>query len=385
MVFAAFTASGMLSFFWYIQKGKQVFFYLFFVFTALAFMTKGPLAVALIFPALGIYLAVKKDFSIFRRKETYIGFAIFGAIVLPWYMAVYFREGFPFFYENIIRQNFVRFFDAWSHKRPIWYYLTTLPLDFFPWSLFLPMGIWLAVKKFTADPKLRFFLIWFGWMFLLFSLSSGKISKYMLPLLPPLSLIAANVFMEEKSRYRTGAFVFIAVLFLVIAGVLFFYKTGFHLEFHPHRIAIGSLSAALALSIAWLLIRNKPTHALVVLFTFMMSVYVIANVSIYEKWNPLKSPRIIAEKIRPFLADGTPWVYYGSMRGVYIYYVGKLAIHVDEHDSARLSALPHKISRFFVLSRKRDLHEITDVLPEARQVFEEKVGDTPMVLVEYGR
>jgi 4-amino-4-deoxy-L-arabinose transferase-like glycosyltransferase len=384
MVFAAFIAGSLLSFFWYLQEGRSVFYYLFFVFVGLAFMTKGPLSVVLTFPTLLLYFATLKDWSIIKKKETYIGLAVFGAIVFPWYLAVYANEGFPFFYENIVRQNFIRFFDAWSHKRPIYYYFTTLPLDFFPWSLFLPMGIWLGARKIRADLKIRFLFIWLAWMFLFFSLSSGKISKYMLPLLPPLSLVAATVFMEGESRYRTGVFVIIGALFFVLGCALFFYKTGLYPQFYSHRIIIGALSIALSLGVACSLAKNKSLYALGALVLFMAATYGAANASVYEKWNPLKSPKSIAEKIRPLIKDGTPWVYYGSMRGVYVYYVGTLAVHVAEHDTKTLGALTTKMPTFFILTRKRDLKEISDTLPGIRPVFEEIVGDTPMVLVRYG-
>ncbi len=119
--------------------------YLSFLSLALAFLVKGPLAIALVIPIVILFLFLEKSFKILKIRQLGIGALICIAVILPWYIAVYLKEGAPYLYENVIRQNFVRFFDAWSHKRPFYYYFRTLPLDFFPWSLFLPLGIFFVL------------------------------------------------------------------------------------------------------------------------------------------------------------------------------------------------------------------------------------------------
>ena len=161
MIFSVFVAGSLLSFFWFYHTGRKGFFYLFFLLTGFAFMTKGPLSAILIFPVVLAFLLIEKRFRTIRVRDIVIGIAILIAAILPWYLMIYLKEGMPYLYENIIRQNFVRFFDAWSHKRPIYYYFTTLPLDFFPWSLFLPLGIYTCISRFKEDHRIRFFLIWF--------------------------------------------------------------------------------------------------------------------------------------------------------------------------------------------------------------------------------
>lgn len=385
MAFAVFIASSMLFFFRFIYLREKISYYVFFIFTGLAFMTKGPLAIALIFPSIFIYLLWNKDFSLLKRKETYLGALVLIIIVSPWYLAIYYREGYSYLHENIIRQNLTRFFDAWSHKRPFYYYFTTLPLDFFPWSLFLPMGIYLAFRRVKEDPGISFFLIWFVWTFLFLSLSSGKISKYMLPLLPAISVLTSLVFTAEQSRYRTVILSLLVLVFFSLGWILFLYKTGDYSQFYPERFSIGCLSLAVSLVLALCLWRKRPYHAFTAMFLFILLIYSMANLSIYKKWNPYKSPRQTAEKIKPYIKDGTPWIYYGSMRGTYVYYVGTFALHVDEHNVKGLEELGKKLDSFYVLTRKRDMKEVLDTLPGARPVFEEKIGDTAMVFTRYER
>ncbi len=382
MVFAAFITGAFLSFIRFHHSGNKVFYYLFFVSAACAFMTKGPLAIALVAPVIFIYLATEKNFTLLRMKETYLGILLFIALVVPWYLAVYLKEGFPYLYENIIRQNMTRFFDAWSHKRPIYYYFTTFPLDFFPWILFLPTGIYLAIKRWKEDPTIRFFLIWFVWIFVFLSLSSGKISKYMLPALPAAAFLASAI-ITEKNRYTPYAMSFLATAFCALGVTLFVYKTALFPEFMPERIAIGVCSILAACTLIFFVKKKNMSRAFYALIIFMAVLYTVGNISVYGKINPYKSSRPLCEKIASLTQDGTPWVYYGSIRGVYVYYVGKFAIHIDEHDMVGLKALQDQQKKFYVLTRKRDAEEVNNTLPNTMPVFEEKIGNTPMVVLLY--
>jgi 4-amino-4-deoxy-L-arabinose transferase-like glycosyltransferase len=382
MVFSVFVAGSLLSFFWFYNTGKKGFFYIFFLLTGFAFMTKGPLSAVLIFPVVLAFLFIEKNFKILNIRDILIGIAILVVTIAPWYLAIYFKEGLPYLYENVFRQNFVRFFDAWSHRRPFYYYFTTFPLDFFPWSLFLPIGIYLAVLRCRDDRRIGFFLIWSLWMFVFFSLSSGKISKYMLPLLPPVSIITSFAFAKPDSRYNTIIFYIFSMLFFLAGILLFFYRTDFYPEFFRERLFMGAASIVLSASILFLIKHRNRSYLFFALFCFLIFSYMTANISIYKKWNLYKSPKPMAERIKPYLDDGTPWVYYGSMRGIYVYYIGKYAIHVDEHDISELKRL-ESMKKFYILTRKRDYKELTDTLAEVRTVFEEKIGSTAMVFSLY--
>jgi 4-amino-4-deoxy-L-arabinose transferase-like glycosyltransferase len=383
MVFAFFVSSGLLCFFRSYHQGGKIPYILFYAFSALAFMTKGPLAIILIFPVVLIYGWSQKDLRIFRSRQTAIGACIFLLIVVPWYLSVYIKEGFPYLQENIIRQNITRFFDAWSHKRPIYYYFTTLPLDFFPWSLFLPMGIYLAVRGWKRDHGMRFFLIWFLWMFLFFSLSSGKISKYMVPLLPAMALLTARTFTTEHNKYVSYASALLATLFLALGIILIAVRTEMFREFHPERIFVGILSICISIAIAWSALLKRTEAIAYLLFIFLATTYTAANIWIYGKLNYYKSPRPFCEKVRDRLQKDTQWVYYGSMRGVYVYYIGKPAVHIDEHKVGELKQLRQQFNEFYLVTRKRDIKEAQEALANVSIVLEERIGDTEMVLARY--
>lgn len=380
MLFAAFVVSCLLSFFWFYRTGRPFWLYPFFILLGLAFMTKGPLAVLLTGPPAIITLALARDWRPLRMKETYIGIVLLVAIILPWYLAILAREGLPFLQENVVHQNFTRFFEAWSHRRPFYYYFTTLPLDFFPWSLLLPPALFAAVKRWKSAPERTFFMVWFCWLFLFLSLSSGKISKYMLPALPALALLVSLVLFELKN-YGRWAFSIAAAVLLVFGVAVVVVKPGLYREFSSLRFLFAPVAVALAALVGWTAWRRGPVRAAWALAGSMAVLYVMANLTVYEKWNIYKSPRPIAEKVAHLTAGGIPWVYYGSMRGVYIYYAGKAALHVDDGQAASLAPLGGRLREFYVLTRKREVDDVRAAFGQIDTVAEQRVGDTPMVVV----
>ncbi len=383
MAFSAALVLALLFFFRFMESTRTGYYYLFFVMLALAFMTKGPLAIALAVPVALLYCASEKKLTFLLGKHTWLGLVLFLAVVTPWYLAVYIREGLPYLYENILRQNFLRFFDAWSHKRPFYYYFTTLPLDFFPWSLFLPMGLYMAVKEWGKDRGVRFFLIWFVWFFFFLSLSSGKISKYMLPALPALSVIVSACITDERTRYNKIFFPLLGAVFCALGVFLFTYRTSLYAEFHPERIVLGSLGLICGILIFVCVWMRRVRTAFACVAIFMAVAYMAGNISIFGKWNHYKSPRPLCGKIRALAGERTPWVYYGSMRGVYIYYTGRFAVHIDEHDTAQLKKFASNEREFFLLARSRDAGEIENAVPGIRVRFEERIGGTDMAVFHF--
>ncbi len=385
MLFASLVINSLLFFFFYLEKKGESFLYLSSLCLGLAFMAKGPIAIVLVVPVMLAHLYFQSDLQLLRKKNVLWALLLFLVIVVPWYLLVAMREGSSFLYENVVRQNFTRFFDAWSHKRPVYYYLTTFPLDFFPWSLFLPMGFIVSIRRFRESPLLRFFLIWFIWMFLFLSFSSGKISKYMLPLLPAACAVASIPLLHNTKRYNSFVFFLLSVVFIGLGAILLFYRKSFYPEFDTERKIFAAICFVLSLSLIYFTLQQKHFKAFAALFSALFVIFMVANASVFSKLNHYKSPRPLCTKIQSYVSDGTPWIYYGSMRGVYIYYVGKKAIAVDEHKTQALRDLRESMDTFYVLTRKRDFHEVREALGNVDTVLDEKVGGTDMVFVRYKR
>jgi 4-amino-4-deoxy-L-arabinose transferase-like glycosyltransferase len=114
--------------------------------------------------------------------------------------------------SNMFRQTIGRFFLGVSHANWPWYYLTTLPVDWLPWTLFLP---WVAVwvwKQRKENASVRFLFSWILPAFLFFTVAIGKRGVYLLPLFPAFAILFAAGILEfidkgdEKWKLRISWF-----------------------------------------------------------------------------------------------------------------------------------------------------------------------------------
>ncbi len=93
-------------------------------------------------------------------------------------------------------ENLQRFLAPQIHAgQPVYFYLGVLAAGFLPWVFLLPWAWQTSVPE-SPSPEAyqdRFFLvIWFGVIFLFFSLARSKLFPYLLPGLPPLAMLVAR-------------------------------------------------------------------------------------------------------------------------------------------------------------------------------------------------
>ncbi|HSB30091.1 MAG TPA: glycosyltransferase family 39 protein [Candidatus Sulfobium mesophilum] len=200
---------------------SPVYLYGFYLFSALAFLTKGLIGIIFPFGIAFVYSAVTGGLRSIRRVFSLKGILLFTAVAAPWYLAEVIINGREFIEQFFVKHHFRRFTDVISgHKGPIYYYLIVIVVGLFPWISFLPAGISSALKK--KDPLHLFALIWLVLVFLFFSLSTTKLPNYMLPALPP-ALVLIGVGMSERNeKWRRYSFASMGMLSLAIAIALIF-------------------------------------------------------------------------------------------------------------------------------------------------------------------
>jgi len=140
------------------------------------------------------------------------------------------RLGWDAVYEVFWTNNFGRFTGSMgSHVHPFYYYLVKFPLQFLPWTLFIPLAVLCHIKKagsWRLDDAALFIVAWFAVPFMLLSLSSGKRGIYLLPLYPAAALfvgVALGSILEEKvysGKWFRVPFLFMLGL-LIIAGLAY--------------------------------------------------------------------------------------------------------------------------------------------------------------------
>jgi len=179
-----------------------------YVWLALAFLAKGPLAPVLSVLVLVVFLAWQRDFKVLGRARIPAGLGITLLLVAPWYLAAGLKGGPHYAYELIVLQNFERATKAWDHIHPWWKYGEYMLGDFFPWALLLPaLILHLRREGRLAEPAQRFLLLAFLVPFLFLSAVQSKQGKYLLMGYPFLALLLAGLFQTEDPRRarRLGA------------------------------------------------------------------------------------------------------------------------------------------------------------------------------------
>jgi 4-amino-4-deoxy-L-arabinose transferase-like glycosyltransferase len=179
------------------------------LFSGIAVLAKGP--VGLVVPALviGSFLTISGQWRRWLRPIPVLGMVtLFLAVCLPWYAAATKVNGMDFLWGFLGFSNIQRFTSViYNHPGPPWFYIPWVILLLLPWSLFLPVAVgshqfwklerWRPVSPQqgpafrAADPLPLFLLLWFLLTLALFSAAATKLAGYILPALPPCSLLVA--------------------------------------------------------------------------------------------------------------------------------------------------------------------------------------------------
>jgi len=213
------------------QKNRRWYFIFSFIAIGLATMTKGPPGFLIPFISIVVLLLVfPKNRVALKDIFSPWPFIFFLLIVVPWPLVMYLVHGDrfinSFFFSELINRVDRYSIDLVSN---IGYYLATMVRHFFPWSIFLLIGILSTRKKENNRNEITFLFIWLAVTFGMFTffVSSGH-SRYLLPLSPALALLSGQylVRIEEQGAFRNRIFklmvLLILSLFIVLALVLLF-------------------------------------------------------------------------------------------------------------------------------------------------------------------
>jgi 4-amino-4-deoxy-L-arabinose transferase-like glycosyltransferase len=158
----------------------------------LAVLTKGPVFLFLPGLIIALYLFFAKELA--RLKEIpFVRCALlFLAVAAPWYILMYAAHGREFIDVFFGFHNIIRFLEPEHRLGDVFYYYIPILLGgFFPWSVFLPLGIWRFFgEKEEKTRKINLFLIlWILVILAFFSISRTKLPTYIFPLYPALALL----------------------------------------------------------------------------------------------------------------------------------------------------------------------------------------------------
>jgi len=188
---------------------------LFFGAAGLGTLAKGPIGLGLPGLIIMVFLLWKHlvrrdspfDVSLFRRMHVITGSVLYLAIVLAWFIPAVRQQGWEYAYLITIRQNLGRVVDSFSHARPWYFYLYTLPWITLPWFPFLISAVFKNRSALVSQQErdaVTFLWIWVMVTFLFFTGVSGKLEIYLLPLFPATAILIGRLWWEILSQRHTA-------------------------------------------------------------------------------------------------------------------------------------------------------------------------------------
>jgi 4-amino-4-deoxy-L-arabinose transferase-like glycosyltransferase len=169
-----------------------------------AALSKGLIGIVIPAASLALYTLATRDFRLWRRLHLVSGALLFLILTAPWFVAVS-RANPEFLDFFFIHEHFTRYTTiAHGRSEPWWYFIPLLLVGMLPWTGLLA---WAAPRLWRDSAPAangfswqRFALIWSAFVFFFFSASGSKLPSYILPMYPPLCLVAAWLLRDIAPR-----------------------------------------------------------------------------------------------------------------------------------------------------------------------------------------
>ncbi|NCN72010.1 MAG: glycosyltransferase family 39 protein, partial [Betaproteobacteria bacterium] len=186
--------------------------------------SKGLIGVALPGLVIFVWLLWTRQFKKILYLPWVSGLTLFAVVALPWFVLA--QQKYPdFFNYMFIGQQLNRYTAAtYNNPQPFWFYLLALALLLFPWVFFALAQVRRVTTMTRATaldiPEVWWRLCW-AWVLAIlvfFSIPNSKLVGYILPVVPPLSLLAA-VGWQRSMAHRPVAGKAFAGLVLLNIGI----------------------------------------------------------------------------------------------------------------------------------------------------------------------
>lgn len=340
MALTLFITLSLFSFYLSLKKDRR-YIYGLYIFSALAFLTKGLVGIVFPFGISIVYLLITEGLLGIKKAFSVKGTAFFLITSTPWYIAQLAINGQEFIQQFFIKHHFMRYTGVISgHKGPIYYFIFTLIIGMFPWVVFLPGGIKGAFKKNpriqTYNSKLNLFaFIWFAFIFVFFSFSITKLPNYILPAIPAVSILIASGMSSQDERWRRYSHGFIAAT-SIFTGIAFIVSKGYLSKFGIHdtdwTILIAVLSLMMAIVAFYGILTKKTTcgllSVLMIAFLYVLSIKALPIANHYLQGTLYRYSLYAKERLQ----GDERIIAYGINNPSIVFYSGHRVINVGNRD-----------------------------------------------------
>ena len=348
----------------------------FYFFAGLGTLAKGP--VSLLPPLFGIlvFLLWERDRDGLRRLWLGRGLLVYAGVALLWLVPAALHAGTDYLRAIAFRQTVERYAEPWHHFQPWYYYLETLPADFFPWSLLAPGAIYAAWSTLHGQARrgLRFALAWCIATLVFFSVSPAKRTVYILTMYPGLAIAVGaglDVVSSTWPRFRRWLVWPLAALAIVLAAgaALVPHQTARRAAelaplgpgLTPQLVALLLLMAIAAAAAAIFARRGRVSEAVSVLALGLGTATLAAVLWILPRFDVLKSARPLSQEILARIGPGEPYAIFPRIDASFLFYTGKFC--QLPQGEAELRAYAARPDRVWLVIKKDELSKLDPPLP----------------------
>jgi 4-amino-4-deoxy-L-arabinose transferase-like glycosyltransferase len=285
-------------------------------FTALSFLTKGPIAIVLVFFPLILWSIITKDWSWMKKIPWIKSALLFTIIAIPWFIASEIENpGFIKYFvwnENIARYLFKDYGDKYGAGHVYMHGASWIMLftAFVPWTFILFYKLfrtgWKESWKYlSADKDRLFVLCWAISSPLFFTMVRQLHAMYLLPAFPPLSILLALILdknpivwtKEHFKKYAVSSVIALIIL-IITASILF--------DFSNYLLWI--FGAFYLVGLIWIWRQNLPIlniQAISSTFVFIVTFYFVSIVCVTPYLdNRRSSENILRELTESYVGKG---------------------------------------------------------------------------------
>lgn len=306
---------------WGDGKGASVAHLALWLCLAVAVLTKGPVVLALFGLTLGLTWAVARPRPALRPIVRGFGPLLGMAVILVWLIPAALHGGADYLREILIRQSAGRLVDSFAHQRPFYYHLITYPITGLPFAVLAFTAAVAALRERRSHPRLLLAAAMIA-VLGFFTLISGKLVVYLLPLFPAAALLAADAVVERRGFVRWGLYAGAAGMTLVgIVVVLAPYRRA---ELAAVPLLLGVAGGGVAALGVWALVglRRKVSPAAVAMRLTLAGLLVptvIATIAVYalDPTMHLATVAKVLHELEPSASDG--FVYRMNVAGPSLY------------------------------------------------------------------
>jgi 4-amino-4-deoxy-L-arabinose transferase-like glycosyltransferase len=195
-------AASMFAAYLHLSTGRRAWLYATHAAIGLGVLAKGPIAILVPLAVTFIFCALRRDVRTWARAVCdWRALLVLVAIAAPWYIAILAKEGRAFVDGFILKHNVGRFSGPVSgHAGSLFYYFPVLILLTLPFTA-LVVPVAMRIRRLWRDDLQAYLLIWFGFVFIFFSLSGTKLPHYILYGYTGLAILMAVHGAEMKGTF----------------------------------------------------------------------------------------------------------------------------------------------------------------------------------------